>query len=326
MTPIRDQYLRIKQGYPDAIVLFRLGDFYETFDEDARLASRELDIVLTSKPMGKGIKVPLAGIPAHSLESYLARLIKKGHKVAICEQLSDPATSKGLLEQDVVRVVTPGTVVEPSLLDQKANNYLAAVAVEGEDAGLAYVDITTGEYRATQLPTVQLAPELHRISPAELLVAQGQEAPAAANGYPVTPLPTPAFAYDGARQRLLDHFRVATLEPFGCADLPLAVRAAGAILEYLYRTQRGSLQDLVTLNTYSTSEYMALDAQTRRNLELFQGGGGGALGRRPPLPALHPGRDAYSHGRAPAQALAGTAPPGPGRAQPAPGGSCLLSR
>ncbi len=272
MTPIRDQYLRIKQGYPDAIVLFRLGDFYETFDEDARLASRELDIVLTSKPMGKGIKVPLAGIPAHSLESYLARLIKKGHKVAICEQLSDPATSKGLLERDVVRVVTPGTVVEPSLLDQKANNYLAAVAVEGEDAGLAYVDITTGEYRATQLPTVQLAPELHRISPAELLVAQGQEAPAAANGYPVTPLPTPAFAYDGARQRLLDHFRVATLEPFGCADLPLAVRAAGAILEYLYRTQRGSLQDLVTLNTYSTSEYMALDAQTRRNLELFQGG------------------------------------------------------
>ena len=248
MTPIRDQYLRIKQGYPDAIVLFRLGDFYETFDEDARLASRELDVVLTSKPMGKGIKVPLAGIPAHSLESYLARLIKKGHKVAICEQLSDPATSKGLLERDVVRVVTPGTVVEPSLLDQKANNYLAAVAVEGEDAGLAYVDITTGEYRATQLPTVQLAPELHRISPAELLVAQGQEAPAAANGYPVTPLPTPAFAYDGARQRLLDHFRVATLEPFGCADFPLAVRAAGRF----WNTSTGPSADPSRISSPST--------------------------------------------------------------------------
>ena len=143
MTPIRRQYLSIKHRYPDAIVLFRLGDFYETFDEDARIASKELDIVLTSRSMGKGLKVPLAGVPAHALETYLARLIKKGHKVAICEQLSDPAASKGLVERDVVRVVTPGTVMEPSLLAQKANNYLAAVAFEGEEAGLSYVDIST---------------------------------------------------------------------------------------------------------------------------------------------------------------------------------------
>ena len=127
LTPVRRQYLKIKNSYPDAVVLFRLGDFYETFDDDAHLASRELEITLTSRTMGKNLKVPMAGVPAHALESYLARLIKKGHKVAICEQLTDPAKSRGLVERDVVRVVTPGTVLESSLLDQDSNNYLAAV-------------------------------------------------------------------------------------------------------------------------------------------------------------------------------------------------------
>ncbi len=130
MTPIRRQYLKIKSAHPDAILLFRMGDFYETFDEDAVLAAKELEITLTSRSMGKGLRVPLAGVPAHSLDTYLARLIKKGHKVAICEQISDPATSKGLVDRDVVRVVTPGTVLESALLDQKANNYLAAVSTD----------------------------------------------------------------------------------------------------------------------------------------------------------------------------------------------------
>ena len=272
MTPVRRQYLKIKQRYPDAIVFFRLGDFYETFDEDAHLASRELDIVLTSRSMGKNTKVPLAGIPAHSLESYLARLIKRGYKVAICEQLSDPAFSTGLLERDVVRVVTPGTLLEPSLLEQNANNYLAAVVVEGDEAGLSFVDISTCEYTTTQLPLDELISELGRISPAELLVAQGQEPPAGGGEYTVTPLPASAFDYKVARQLLLDHFGVVTLEPFGCANLPLAVRAAGAILEYLAETQRPSLAELTTLDTYSNSTSMTLDRQTRRNLELFQGG------------------------------------------------------
>ena len=286
MTPVRRQYLRIKQRYPDAIVLFRLGDFYETFDEDAHLASRELEIVLTSKVMGKNLKVPLAGIPAHSLESYLARLIKKGHKVAICEQLTDPATSKGLVERDVVRVVTPGTVLEPSLLDQKANNYLVAVVVEGEEAGLSYVDITTGEFSTTQLPSGELALELNRLSPAELLAPEGQDAGEygrvllsnGAGGPITTPLPSSAFEHENARQSLLDHFGVVTLEPFGCANLPLAIKAAGAIVEYLTRTQRGSLRELDSLNTYSTGSFMTLDYQTRRNLELFQGGRWGSAG------------------------------------------------
>ena len=278
MTPIRRQYLRIKQQYPEAIVLFRLGDFYETFDEDARVASRELDIVLTSRSMGKNLKVPLAGIPAHSLESYLARLIKKGHKVAICEQLSDPSASKGLVERDVVRVVTPGTLLEPSLLEQKANNYLAAVVLEGEEAGLSYVDVTTSEFSTTQLTSAELALELGRLSPAELLVMEGQELAVGVAEYTVTPLSPSAFSYRNALQALLDHFRLVTLEAFGCANLPLAVRAAGAIIEYLTRTQRSSLGELNNLNTYSTASFMTLDQQTRRNLEIFQGGRWGSSG------------------------------------------------
>ena len=177
LTPVRRQYLKIKHAYPDALVLFRLGDFYETFDDDARLAARELEITLTSRNMGKGLKIPMAGVPAHSLEPYLARLIKKGHKVAICEQLTDPATSRGLVERDVVRVVTPGTVLESALLDQNSNNYLAAVVEDGPAVGLAYVDISTGEFAATQLPSERLLPELERIAPAEILVPAADSLP-----------------------------------------------------------------------------------------------------------------------------------------------------
>ena len=277
MTPVRRQFLRIKERYPDALLLFRMGDFYETFDEDARIASRDLDIVLTSRSMGKGTVVPLAGIPAHSLEPYLARLIKQGHKVAICEQLSDPAASKGLVERDVVRVVTPGTVLEPSLLDQKANNYLAAVVLDGEEAGVSYIDITTGEFCATQLPADQLSLELGRLAPAEVLAGDGLEE-GWSGEYTVTPLPARIFQLENARRTLLDHFGVVSLEPFGCEGLPLAARAAGAIVDYLSQTQRDSLSELTSLNTYSTASYMTLDRQTRRNLELFEGGRWGTGG------------------------------------------------
>src|SRR4030042_4969683 len=170
-TPIRQQYLRIKRKYPQAIVLFRLGDFYETFDEDARIASRELEIVLTSREMGKGNKIPLAGIPYHALDGYLAKLINRGYKLAICDQLTKPGENKGLVERDVVRLVTPGTVVEPSLLNSKTNNYLVSVVVGEGEVGLAFVDITTSEFAVTQLPLARAKTELERLRPPEVIRA-----------------------------------------------------------------------------------------------------------------------------------------------------------
>ena len=278
LTPMRGQYLRIKQRYSDALLLFRLGDFYETFEEDARVASRELEIVLTSRNMGKGERVPMAGIPAHALESYLARLIKRGYKVAICEQLTDPALSKGLVERDVVRVVTPGTVLEPSLLEQKANNYLASLTVEGAVAGLAYVDITTGEFATTQLDVSALTAELERLSPAEVLMPQEQELPGFSWQGPLTPVSPSSFGPQVARRTLLDQFGVVSLEAFGCENLPLAIGAAAAIVEYLADTRQAVLAHLETLTTYSTATFMSLDHQTRRNLELFEGGKWGQEG------------------------------------------------
>ena len=270
-TPARRQYLRIKRQHQDAVLLFRMGDFFETFDDDARLVARELEIALTSREMG-GQRVPLAGIPYHALESYLARLIKKGYKVAICEQVSDPATSRGLVDREVVRVVTPGTVVEDSLLEQKANNYLASVAVEGEEAGLAYVDITTSEFATTHLPLSHLAVELGRLAPSEVLAMEGQDDLPVDESTTVTRLEPDAFHPEWARETLLNHFGVASLEGYGCEHLPLAARAAGAIIDYLGRNLRATLSHITSLYTYSTSAYMVLDPQTRRNLELFQGG------------------------------------------------------
>ncbi|MCS7207395.1 MAG: DNA mismatch repair protein MutS [Dehalococcoidia bacterium] len=269
-VPIWRQYQRIKRAYPDCIVLFRLGDFYETFGEDAYTTSRELEITLTAREMGKGHRVPMAGIPYHALEGYLARLIKKGFKVAICEQLGDPATAKGLVEREVVRVVTPGTVLEPALLDQKANNYLCALVLEGDAAGLAYADISTGEFAVTQCPWPQALLELERLAPAELLLPEG--APPPPGGNATTPLPAPAFDLEEATERLKAHLGVHTLEAFGCAHLPLAIRAAGAVLFHLARAQKGFLGLITSLRTYTTERYMPLDARTRRHLEVFQGG------------------------------------------------------
>jgi DNA mismatch repair protein MutS len=275
VTPLRKQYLRVKQKYPEAIVFFRLGDFYETFDEDAKVASRELDVVLTSREMGKGQRVPMAGIPHHALDNYLAKLINRGHKVAICEQLSPPG--KGLVERDVIRVVTPGTVVEPNLLESKSNNYLASLVVEGEEAGIAYVDISTSEFATTQLPAERVMPELERLQPSEVLI------PEVTDDYPQLPftisrLDNYWFDLEIAQEALLEHFSVASLEGYGCARLPLAIKAAGALIHYVKETQKETLPQLSKLTTYSTDSFMTLDGQTIRNLELFQGGRWGETG------------------------------------------------
>ena len=285
VTPIRQQYLEIKRQYPDAILFFRLGDFYETFDEDAETTARELDIVLTSRPIGKGLRAPLAGIPYHAVENYLARLIEKGYHVAICEQVGDQP-AKGIFPRKVVRVVTPGTLVEPGLLPGDANNYLAAIVLEsdvsdvGLHAGIAYVDITTGEFAAAELDAGEIASEgqpagsplraeIARLRPAEIIHPDNIILPNSIPGH-VTPWTAWRFEPGKCQETLLAHFGASTLEGFGLKNLPLATRAAGAIIQYLKETESAALNLLTSLRVYSLDEFMTLDAATRRNLELTE--------------------------------------------------------
>jgi DNA mismatch repair protein MutS len=250
-----------------------MGDFYETFDEDAQIISRELEIALTSREMGKGQKVPLAGIPYHALEGYLTRLINRGFRVAICEQTSDPSTSKGIVDREVVRIVTPGTVIEDSLLQQGSNSFLMAVVVRGEEAGISVVDITTSDFLTTQLKSDRIESEIARLSPKEILL--GTEWSGNISSYTATvPTIVDMSNFDPVNSvtKVKEFFDVATLESFGCHGLPLATQAAGAILEYLESHQKDALLGITNLQTYSVNEFMVLDRQTRRNLELFLAG------------------------------------------------------
>lgn len=268
-TPLRRQYLEIKRRYPHAILLFRLGDFYETFDEDAEIVARELEITLTSRPVGKAERVPLAGIPHHALGSYLAKLIAKGHKVAICEQMEEPGKGKRLVDRQVVRVVTPGTVVEESLLERGANNYLAAVAPGEGACGIAYVDVSTGEFACAQVESEALAAEVERIGPAEVLFPQGA---GLTDGVSTarTPLPLEVFTAQAAERRLLEHFGAVSLEALGLEGLSLAVSAAGAVLWYLAENQRTVLGHVGRITVYQPGAFMGLDGVTVRNLELLE--------------------------------------------------------
>jgi DNA mismatch repair protein MutS len=278
-TPLRKQYLDIKRRHRDHLLLFRIGDFYEAFDDDARILARELDIVLTSKPMGKNIRIPLAGVPHHSLERHLATLIARGHRVAICEQLSStPVKGEGggnLIERDVVRIVTPGTVLEPGLLQSKANNYLAAYLTDGKRAGIAYADVTTGSFAATELEAAQAISELQRIAPSEVIVpVSSPEADSDALPGFITRLRDATFAYDNARRAILEQFHARSLAPFGLTRWPLAASAAGAIIAYLGETQSAAADQLTRLTIYHTESFMMLDAQTVRSLEIFESGAG----------------------------------------------------
>jgi DNA mismatch repair protein MutS len=291
VTPVRKQYLDIKKQFPNAIVFFRLGDFYETFDADAELAARELDITLTSRNVAKDKRVPMAGVPYHAAEGYIARLIEKGYHVAICEQVSDEPI-QGLMPREVVRVVTPGTVTEPALLPDKRNNYLAAVwpryerdSLHVTHAGLAYADISTGEFAATQFEEGdvlgQVQHELARLMPREVLLpeslADSGLTPPGLDQIHITPMPDWRFDLGTASQALMDHFRVASLDGFGLADQPMATIAAGGVIQYLQQTQHGALDQLVSLATYTTGDYMVLDSAARRNLELTETIRGGQM-------------------------------------------------
>ena len=279
VTPVRRQYLEIKRQYPDALLFFRLGDFYETFDADAEIVARELEIVLTSRNVAKGVRVPMAGIPHHAMENYVGKLIHKGYHVAVAEQVgAEPV--QGLMPRKVVRVITPGTLVEPGLLPGDANNYLACAVLHDGRAGVAYADITTGEFAATELQAADirgaLRAELIRLRPAEILHPEGQTIP---NGLPghLTPWSDWRFELARCETALKDQFQVSTLDGFGVRSLPLAVRAAGAVVQYLAETQPAALKLLGGLSAYSTAEFMTLDAATRRNLELTETLRGGAV-------------------------------------------------
>jgi DNA mismatch repair protein MutS len=267
-TPLRRQYLEIKRRYPGMILLFQIGDFYETFDEDAQTLARELGIVLTRKWFGKGNSHPLAGVPVRSLETHLAKLINRGYKVAVCDQTTPPG--KGLVEREVTRIVTPGTVVEPGLLEGRANNYLASLIIEGRAAGIAYADVSTGEFRATEIDAAQSVAELERIAPAELLAPRALDAPPI-EVRAITRLPDELTEYREARRALLDHFDVVSLDAYGIEKQRLATRAAGSIIAYLRDTQADALRNLAEIQSYRATAFMQLDPQTVRNLEIFQG-------------------------------------------------------
>jgi DNA mismatch repair protein MutS len=273
-TPARRQYLQVKSQYPDAILLYQVGDFYETFDEDARVAARELQIVLTARNYGEE-RVPLAGVPLHALENYVGKLVARGYKVAICDQTSETPV-KGVVERAVTRILTAGTLSEPNLLPARQNNYLAAVAQGRSQTGLAAVDVSTGEFSVTwfspeELPAA-LEAELQRLAPTECLVQEAQrlafQLPAETTT--ITPCPPAFFDLEAAQERLCGHFRVCSLEAYGCAQAPLAIAAAGAIVAYLEKMNVRLLSLLTGLRSYQTTSYMVLDAHTQRNLDLLQ--------------------------------------------------------
>lgn len=275
-TPMMIQYQEIKAQYQDSILFYRLGDFYEMFGPDAILASKVLDIALTSREAGKGKRVPMCGVPFHSAENYIKKLLTKGHKVAICEQVEDPKECKGIVKREVIRIITPGTVLENNILQDKANNFLVAI-VSGKNAfGLAAVDISTGDFFATEIADIQsLYNEILRYSPAECIISRNDHEFLESSGLMlenilITEHLDYAFQLPYCEKILLEHFNVNSLHSLGCSELPLAVIASGAILDYLMLNHKTSPTNIAKLIIYHLNDTMFLDYTTKRNLELTQ--------------------------------------------------------
>ncbi|MGO9228872.1 MAG: DNA mismatch repair protein MutS [Bryobacteraceae bacterium] len=272
-TPLMRQYNSIKQQVPHALLMFRLGDFYELFFEDAVIAARDLEITLTSRNKEKGAAIPMCGVPYHAAEGYIARLIQKGHRVAICDQMEDPKLAKKLVKRELTRVVTPGTAMDASLLRSHENNYLAAVAPAGARAGVAHVDVSTGEFRVTEMDAAEVAGALEQLAAKEVLFPADlapEAAPDRAPRFVRTEVEDWVFTADYAGRTLRDHFRLLTLDGCGLGGRPAAVGAAGAILHYLRETQRAALDHLDRPVWYNRADSMVLDAVTVRNLELTE--------------------------------------------------------
>lgn len=276
------QYDRIKNDYKDSILFFRMGDFYETFYDDAKLVSKELDIALTSRSKGAEKRIPLAGIPYHALEPYLGKLIKKGYKVAICEQVEDPKVARGIVKREVVRLVTPGTVLESGMLDERHNNFLMSISKGNEGIGIAFVDVSTGEFLTTQLEgenlNSKLITEIMRYKPAECILPESvykdgemlKLIKSVDKNILVTEYGDENFHQHRAYQTLISHFKTISLEGMGCESLPLSIQASGAVISYLRETQKANIGHIDVLSTYSTADYMILDSTTLRNLEIMR--------------------------------------------------------
>jgi DNA mismatch repair protein MutS len=274
-TPMMQQYLRIKSDHPDTLLFYRMGDFYELFFDDAKKASQLLDITLTSRGQSAGLPIPMAGIPYHAAEGYLARLLKNGESIAICEQIGDPATSKGPVERKVVRIVTPGTVTDEALLEDRKDNLLVAVCTlpgpsQGTQHGIASLDLTSGRFVLQQVESEdQLLSELGRLNPAELLFSEDWPLPLNLQQRSgLCRRPPWHFEPESARQRVLKQFNTLDLKGFGCDNLPTAIAAAGALLQYVKDTQQGALPHIQNIRTENSADSILLDASSRRNLEL----------------------------------------------------------
>ena len=273
-TPLMSQYHAIKARYQDAVLFFRMGDFYEMFNEDAKVGARVLGITLTSRGHGKAGDVPLAGFPHHALDGYLAKMIRAGYRVAICEQIEDPKLAKGIVKRDVIQVVSPGTVMEDNLLVARRNNYLSALYNEGGRYGLATVDVTTGEFLVTEFEKTKLMDELQSVAPSEILIPENQDDginkqwPADGHAPVITRREPWIFNREYGYEALLKHFKTRSLKGFGIDGLGAGISAAGAVLTYIQDMQKSGLSHIRRIRYYSDDDYMILDASTRRNLEI----------------------------------------------------------
>ncbi len=278
LSPMMTQYVETKKQYPDCILFYRLGDFYEMFFEDALTASKELEITLTGKECGLEERAPMCGVPYHAVDSYLYKLVQKGYKVAIAEQMEDPKLAKGLVKREVIRVVTPGTITSSQALDETKNNYLMGIVYIGDTYGISTCDMTTGDYLVTEVEGERnLLDEIHKFAPSEIICNEAFymssiDLDDLRNRYHVaiSSLDSHYFSDDACRKVLKEHFHVGTLDGLGLADYDAGVIAAGAVMEYLYETQKNSLAHIVTITPYTTGQFMIIDTSTRRNLELVE--------------------------------------------------------
>ena len=275
ITPLMEQYLTIKRKHKDAVLFFRMGDFYEMFYEDAKIGSQVLGITLTSRAHGKAADVPLAGFPHHALEVYLAKMIKSGHRVAICEQTEDPKLAKTIVKREVLEIVTPGTALSDDLLETKRNNYLVSLFFDAKNCGVALVDVSTGSFELMQVPVVEVLEKVLSIMPTEILVSESHyelvlQHFASFRTITLTKRDDWTFHLDYAHENMIDHFGTLSLKGFGVDDLPLGICAAGAILAYLRENQKEKLVHINQLSRFRETDFMVIDTTTRRNLELIQ--------------------------------------------------------